>query len=434
MDTAVIVAGGRGTRIAEHFPDLPKAMIPVGGRTILEHQIQVLKREGITRFFISIGYLGHVIQDFLGDGSRFGVRVEYLIEDKPLGTGGGLFDLRGTLTEDFFLCLGDVIFDLDLSRLLRFHQAKNSQATLVLHPNSHAYDSDVVLRDEDDRVVGWLPKKGPREQLYRNMVNSGLYVFSPALLDRIPGRDKLDLEKDLILGMIRDHHPVYGYHTTEYLKDAGTPDRLESVTRALESGLVASRNLSGPQQAVFLDRDGTLNVFKGLISNHLDLDLEPDAIPAVKRLNASPYLAVVVTNQPVIARNLCDLEELDRIHSRLDMLLAEGGAFLDGLYFCPHHPDSGYPEERTEYKIPCTCRKPGPGMLLEARDRFNIDLSRSWIIGDSARDVQTGAGLGLRTILLDRGESLREKDSKIMPDHHAADLAEAVDIILGGSQ
>jgi len=160
---------------------------------------------------------------------------------------------------------------------------------------------------------------------------------------------------------------------------------------------VARRNRRNPRPAIFLDRDGTITREVNLLHDARDLQLIEGAAEAIRKINASDYLAVVVTNQPVIARNLCSIEELEHIHATMETMLGREHAYVNAIYYCPHHPDSGYPEERREYKIKCSCRKPEPGMLLQAAKDWNIDLARSFMIGDSTRDEEAGRRAGCKS-------------------------------------
>ena len=196
--------------------------------------------------------------------------------------------------------------------------------------------------------------------------------------------------------MLSDGKRIAGYVSAEYIKDMGTPERWEAVGKDIASGKVARLNRRNPRPCIFLDRDGVLNREVNLLSRPEQLELLPGAAQAVRAINQSGYLAVVVTNQPQIARNLCSIEELRGIHDRLETLLGAEGAYLDAIYYCPHHPDKGYPEERPEYKIDCDCRKPKPGMLLQAARDLHIDLSASYMIGDSPRDVGAGEAAGVK--------------------------------------
>ena len=187
-------------------------------------------------------------------------------------------------------------------------------------------------------------------------------------------------------------------------------------------------------KAFFLDRDGTINKYNGLVTKPDELELMDDTSSAIKKINASKYLAICITNQPVIARGDVTLEELKNIHNKMETLLGKEGAYLDGLYFCPHHPDKGFEGEVPEFKIECYCRKPRIGLLKKAEARYNIDLNKSWFIGDTDRDIQTGINAGCRTIFLDTTPNppIRFKDAK--PDFVCHSLSEAVNLILNSER
>jgi len=210
----------------------------------------------------------------------------------------------------------------------------------------------------------------------------------------------------------------------------GTVERLASVERDTVAGKPIARNLSHPQRAIFLDRDGVIDEEVDLIRRAEDLRLLPGAAGAIKQINGSIFLGIVVTNQPAVARGLCSLDEVQRMHKRIDTLLGGEGAFIDQYYVCPHHPDRGFPEENPAFKIPCDCRKPSIGMIRAATRKFNIDTGRSYIIGDSTRDIQTGRNAGLFTILVKTGYGGTDKTFAADPDYCAPDLAAAVDYIL----
>ncbi len=416
---AVIMAGGKGTRIASVRSDIPKPMIPVLGKPILEWQIECLKKNGISDILIGIGHLGHFIRDYFGDGKKFGVDISYYEEKEPLGTAGFLFKAQG-LDKDFLLLCGDTIFDIDFSRFINFHQEKKALASLMTHPNNHPYDSSLIVTQieypakgsggmpaDTHKVAAWLAKEDVR-LWYKNRVNAGIQIISPELLaltkktlvPRHPENpDKIDLDRDVLKPAVQTGR-IYAYDTTEYIKDMGTPDRLEQVERDLKRGLVQGKNLSQKQRAVFLDRDGTINKEVNFLTNIDDLEVLPGAAEAIKKINQKGLLAIVITNQPVIARGEVTLPQLNEIHAKLETLLGREGAYIDGLYFCPHHPDKGFEGERPEYKRDCDCRKPKAGMILQAAKDFNIDLSSSYMIGDRDKDVECGKAAGLRQSLL----------------------------------
>ena len=398
----VIMAGGKGTRISSVASDIPKPMISIGGKPVLEREIECLRDQGFTDLIITVGHLGHIIMDYFGDGSRFGVRIGYFVEETPLGNAGALFRIKDMLTEDFLLLNADAVFDIDFNRFVACHRQCGGLATLFTHPNSHPYDSGLLVTDEKNAVTQWLTKEDARPDYYRNRVNAGLHVLSPALLKKHPGTKKVDLDRQ-ILKPLAGTGKMFSYISPEYVKDMGTPDRYEAVCRDFASGLVKARNLSNPQKAIFLDRDGTINRYVGFLRDINDFDLLPGVDEAIKKINSSSYLAIIVTNQPVIARGEVTTEQLDEIHAKMEALLGQSGAYIDGLYYCPHHPGKGFEGEIPELKCDCVCRKPKPGLLRQAAEDYHIDLSASWMIGDGKNDILAGKTAGCRTILI--GES-----------------------------
>lgn len=430
---AVIMAGGKGTRLRSITNDeIPKPMAPIAGKPILQWQIECLRRSGVTDVLLIIGYLGEKIEAYFGSGADFGVRIDYFREEQPLGTAGALAEVADRLEEDFLLVFGDTIFDISIPRMMAFHREKQAEATLFVHPNSHPFDSDIVLRDETQRVCGFLSKHDTRMDWYDNCVNAGFYIVNKRLCGRIVRGEKTDLEKQVLWPLARQGGAVYAYLSPEYIKDVGTPERITAAAGELERGVVAARNLEKKQKCVFLDRDGTVNQYRGLISTPEQLELEPCAAEAIRLLNRSGYLAVVVTNQPVVARGMCSVEDVENIHRKLSTLLGQEGAYLDGIAFCPHHPDKGYPEENPAYKIPCRCRKPDIGMLTACAERFNIDLAQSWMVGDTTVDLQTGLNAGTHTALVLTGEAGRDGKYDVQPQRTGADLLDVVKQIIGG--
>lgn len=403
----VIMAGGRGTRISSIAPDIPKPMIEIDGMPVLERELYCLRDQGFTDIILTVGYKANVIIDYFGDGTKlspatgepFGVNIEYFVEETPLGNAGALFCLKDKLTEDFLLLNADAIFDIDFNRMVDFHKSHNATVTLFTHPNSHPYDSGLIIADADGTVQSWLAKEDERPEYYQNRVNAGLHVISPAVLDTVISTPKIDLDRQL-LKPLAGTGKMFCYDSPEYVKDMGTPERYYSVCEDFKAGRVTAKNLQNRQKAIFLDRDGTINKYVGFLRNIDDFELIPGVTDAIKKINASGYLAIVVTNQPVIARGEVTFDELQVIHNKMETLLGLQGAYLDGIYFCPHHPHSGYEGEIPELKFDCDCRKPKPGMLLKAAEDFNIDLPQSWMVGDGENDIQAGRAAGCRTALL----------------------------------
>lgn len=438
---AIILAGGKGTRIASVRSDVPKPMIEICGKPILQYQIENLCACGITEITIGIGHLGDAIKNFFGDGKKFGVSIKYFSEEKPLGTAGAIFRMldENLLEKNFLLLCGDIIFDVDFGRILKFHSEKNAWATLVSHPNSHPYDSSILVTEtlspekkgalpiKTGRVIEWLSKEDERG-FCANLVNAGIQVISrdlissvkkkraenPSLVRHPENLEKIDLDRD-VLKVAIPSGKIFAYQTSEYIKDMGTPERYHEVEADVDSGKVAARNLSRRQRAIFFDRDGTLTKEAGFVTRPEMLNLSEDAGEAVRMVNNSGFLAILVTNQPSIARGDLDFEGLSQIHRKLETLLGKEGAFLDAIYFCPHHTDKGFPGERIEYKFDCECRKPKPGMLFRAASDFNIDLSKSYMVGDSYRDEECAKNAGLeKSILVGNGKSVLDAVKEIL--------------------
>lgn len=426
---AVIMAGGKGTRMQSIAKDIPKPMFSVLDKPILQYQIESLKKCGITKIIIIVGHLGNIIQSYFKDGTEYGVEIQYIVEKTPLGTAGSLFYLKDIIQNDFILVFGDLILDIDWNRFTDFHRENKALITMYGHPNDHPYDSDIIITDSDKRVIRIEAKNTDRNFYYHNFVNAGVYCINYKILDCIVAPKKIDFEKEIIANQI-GNGTVFAYGSTEYVKDMGTPDRLESVTVDIMNGIVSARSLKNKQRAIFLDRDGTINVLKGFLNSAEEFELLPTVVDAIKKINSSKYISIVITNQPVIARGDCTFKELENIHKKMETELGKQGAFIDDLFFCPHHPDKGYEGEIVELKVVCECRKPKIGMLIQAAEKYNIDLSKSWYIGDTTVDIQTGINACMGTILVKTGEAGQDNKYNVKPDYVAKNLLDAIEYII----
>lgn len=429
---AVIQAGGKGTRISEITGDvIPKPMLEISGYPILYHQMMNLKKNGITDITVIIGHLGNVIKDYFGDGKQFGLNISYVEEDpqKPLGTAGSLYFLKDKLKENFVFLLADVFIDIDFEKMEQYHIANNADVTLLTHPNGHPFDSDLVV-EEGGVVKAFDYKSNDRTTYnYKNLVNAGVMIFSPSVFKYLTELRKYNYEKDIIVPLINDGK-VVSYKSSEYAKDMGTPERYRRVQEDYNSGICDAKNLANKQKAIFLDRDGTINEYVGFLRKEEDFKLIPGVSEAIKKINNSGYLAIVVTNQPVIARGEVTEEELEEIHKKMETLLGLDGAYIDDIYYCPHHPDKGFEGEIPELKIECDCRKPKTGMLEKAAREHNIDLSSSIMIGDSTLDIKMAENAGMQSILLKTGQKGEDGKYDVSPTLIAEDLNDAINKII----
>lgn len=429
---AVIQAGGKGTRISEITGDvIPKPMLEISGYPILYHQMMNLKKNGITDITVIIGHLGNVIKDYFGDGKQFGLNISYVEEDpqKPLGTAGSLYFLKDKLKENFVFLLADVFIDIDFEKMEQYHIANNADVTLLTHPNGHPFDSDLVV-EEGGVVKAFDYKSNDRTTYnYKNLVNAGVMIFSPSVFKYLTELKKYNYEKDIIVPLINEGK-VVSYKSSEYAKDMGTPERYRRVQEDYNSGICDAKNLANKQKAIFLDRDGTINEYVGFLRKEEDFRLIPGVSEAIKKINNSGYLAIVVTNQPVIARGEVTEEELEEIHKKMETLLGLDGAYIDDIYYCPHHPDKGFEGEIPELKIECDCRKPKTGMLEKAAREHNIDLSSSIMIGDSTLDIKMAENAGMQSVLLKTGQKGEDGKYEVSPTLIAEDLNDAINKII----
>jgi mannose-1-phosphate guanylyltransferase/phosphomannomutase len=334
---------------------------------------------------------------------------------------------------------GDMLFDIALAPLYEFHRRQQALLTVVAHPNDHPRTSDLVV-EQDGVVKAILPRGRPRQDDCRNLVPAGLYLGSPAFFTRIVRGKKADMIQDLLPALIASGTKLAAYNTPEYLRDVGSPSRHDLAERDLFAGRVEAMNRHHTRPAIFFDCDGVLNEESGLQGALTpdDIKVIPGAGAAVRRARDAGLLSVAITNRPQVAKGFVTLENLSHILGRLEALLAEDGGVLDRIYFCPHHPEAGFPGEVPALKVRCECRKPGTLLLRQAFADLPIDRRRSVLIGDSLRDIGAARGVGIWAYGVrtgygcrDRERYKREMSSAPVPDLMFESVSEAVDFQIG---
>ena len=430
MRQAVILAGGKGTRLKSITGDLPKPMVSILGAPLLQHLIEQCVAYDIVDIKLLVSYRKEAIEDYFGDGSQYGVSIQYIVEDIPRGTAGALIDALPELDGQFLVVYGDTFFDIDLGSFWNFHQNQAGDISIFLHPNDHPHDSDLVEVDPSFQVLKIHPY--PHDSQWRqNLVNAAMYMINKSALKGIDFvLDRPDIAKDLFPLMLESGKKLYGYISTEYIKDMGMPKRLSKVERDIDSGKVKSLKKQTPKMAIFIDRDGTINQEVNHLSSQDQFELLDGVGEAICQINAAGILAVIVTNQPVIARGELEESELKVIHNKMDTLLGSQGAYIDRLYYCPHHADSGFEGEVEALKFDCDCRKPKIGLFTQAKKDLNIVLEKSWVVGDSTRDILAAQNAGMKSILVRTGYAGKDSSYEVTPDFIAEDLNEAVELIL----
>lgn len=413
---------------------MPKALLPVAGVPVIFRQFQLLKRYGFSDVVVTAGHLAPVLSDACArESKRLGLRVQVVVENQPLGTGGGLPLARRHLGDESFLVVcGDIAFDMDLERLAKCHHDAAADATVVVHPNDHPQTSDLVAVDDAGCIREFLPRGTRAGQDHRNLVIGSVYALSPRVFDFIHPDAKQDLNNEILPRMVAGGVKVVAYNTPEYLRDVGTPERLALVERDIATGRMERLNWRNKRPAVFFDRDGVLIADAGErgVNSPDDVVLLPGAVEAVRAVNDAGWLAVVISNQPGVAKGFLSFEQLDRITGHLEMEMGKGGAWLDRVYYCPHHPKSGFDGERPKLKIPCDCRKPAPGLLTRAAEELPLDLRSSIFIGDTARDVGAARAAGIPVFGVRTGHGCQDCGGELEPDSLHDTALDAVRYVL----
>lgn len=430
MRQAVILAGGLGKRFKKISGKLPKPMVPLFDKPILEHQIQQCVANNIKNIKLLVGYKSKFIIDYFGNGRKFGASIEYIVENEPKGTAGALINSLPHLNDVFLVIYGDTFFDIDLKSFWNFHRKHSSDATIFLHPNDHPHDSDLVELNSN-MTVKKIHSYPHNSRWKQNLVNAALYVFNKnVLMDLKLSKKKKDIAKNLFPMMLRRKKKINGYISTEYIKDVGTVKRFNNIKRDVELGIVKSLKKNHKKIAVFIDRDGTINEEVNNLNHHNQLKLIKNTAKAISKINKCGILSIIITNQPGIAKGDLNENELKIIHNKMETLLGRQGAYVDRIYYCPHHPDRGFLGEIKKLKKNCNCRKPKIGLIQQAKKDLNIDITNSWFVGDSTRDILAAKKAGIKSVLVQTGYAGKDKKYIISPDFISKDLNQAVNLII----
>ena len=401
IDTAVIAAGGLGTRLSEKNKGLPKALTPFNDSTIIDYQIKFLKNSGISTIYFLLGHKGYEIKDqILKNYHTDEIKLIFFEEPEPMGSGGALLYFLAKLPNIFFFTYCDIYFDFDIQKLAKKHFFKNADFSIVVHPNDHPFDSDLVECDEGMFVKKIHPHPHVRKTFPGNLVNAAFYILSKNVISQCSlSIQKHDFAQDIIPNLLTKELNCYAYKTTELLKDMGTPLRLENLNK-----LLVNKRDSKFEKVIFIDRDGTINKCKDgeYIRNAKEINLYQDVKKSLVKLRLMGYKIIIITNQPIIARGCVSFKGMKEIHNELEYQLAQYSIYIDEIYYCPHHPDGGFDGERPELKTICECRKPNIGLFKKATRDINICFEKSWMVGDSYRDIDAGINFGINSCLIDR--------------------------------
>lgn len=419
----LILAGGKGTRVS-NISNLPKVLIRVNDVPLISYSINCARRRGLSNFLFKLGHQSKLIIEYLEDIKLESEIFNYYIEDVLEGTCGGLNFLKER-ENPLLVMYGDVINNINLKDFYDFHVNNKSQASLVVHSSDHPEDSDVVVLSENKGILKIINK--PQSNSFGNITNAAMYIINPECFNDIPLYGKFDFARDLFPKLIHNSYKILGYETEEFIRDVGTESRLNQIEEII---LLLEKNNS--VDCVFLDRDGTLIEEKDLLINKEEVSIIPGSSEGIRLLNDKNIVVIVISNQSVVARNLCSVSDVIGVNDKIGRDIYQlNKAYIDDFLFCPHHPDSGYPEENKEFKIICDCRKPKTGLIEMVSRLRNINLSKSYFIGDTTTDIETASRAGIKSILVKTGYSGKDSKYTSRPDYIAEDLYQAAKMLTG---
>jgi D,D-heptose 1,7-bisphosphate phosphatase len=394
---AAILIGGKGTRLGKAVRNTPKPLLEVDGRPFVEHVMLNLRRFGFGDFILLAGYQAEIVQEKYGRNSVFArelnADIRVIVEPAPLGTGGALRYAEDYLQDEFLLLNGDSIFDfnyLDLSNCDHRDEPEHWLGRVAL------------LAVDDASRYGLVELDGPLVKAFREkpetpeagVVNSGVYWLSSKVLNFID-KSPCSLEQDVFPKLLAKG-ALIGRVYDGFFIDIGIPSDLQRARDNLTQSL--------RKPAAFLDRDGTLNYDDGYTHRIEEFRWIGGAKTAVKKLNDAGYLVFIVTNQAGIARGYYDDSAVNTLHEWMRGELAEVGAHVDDIRYCPHHLEGTVPA----LSVACECRKPNAGMLISLIDEWRPDISRSFILGDSDKDAAAGVAAGVTGKVIGPGSILSE--------------------------
>jgi D-glycero-D-manno-heptose 1,7-bisphosphate phosphatase len=365
-------------------------MIKIHGKPFLEYLVEMLREQGFERILLLLGYLPEVIQNYFGNGSRWGIAMEYAVSAVEDETGRRLKRAMPLLDPCFLLMYCDNYWPLQIDKMWRRFVAANVPAMLTVYTNKDNYSKDGVAIDPDGYVMAY-DKARTRPGL--KGVEISYALIQKAILELLP-EDNI-LFEEVVYPRLAMHRQLLAYPTDHRYYSIGSPERLPLTEAFLAR-----------QPVVLLDRDGVLNK-KPPRAHYVrrwdEFEWLPGAKQALALLRQAHYRVIVISNQAGIARGAMTEADLHHIHERMRAEVADVGGQIDRFYYCPHDWDAG-----------CECRKPKPGLLFQAQRDFSIDLSRTLFIGDDERDAQAAEMAGCASVLLSDDVSLLDIARKLI--------------------
>ena len=383
MYAFVLPVGGKGTRVSQLTNGKSKAelMITKNKKIIdfqLEHLIKYKKKILILSNSKQISLNNYIEKKY----SKNGVKI--ILENNPKGTAGCLTPLKKLHYKFFIVVYGDIIFNLDFKKFIKFHKNKKSNCTLIVHPNNHPYDSDTVKLNKNNKIEK-IYLKPHKKKYVPNLSLAGINIVNKDLIKIIDKKEFQDFSKDFLPIAVKKFN-MFGYYSREYIKDAGTKDRIIQIKKELNTIKYTKGNLNKKIPAIFLDKDGVINELNPKKNYQKTNNVLKNVGKSLNIINKSGYLSVIITNQPAIAKGFVKEKKFQNDINKLSHILSKDKSYFDKLYYCPHHPEKGFKREIKKLKIKCNCRKPKNGLFLKAIKDLNIDYKKSFVIGDQMSD------------------------------------------------
>ncbi len=426
---AFVLAAGEGSRLRPLTLNMPKPMLPIDGKPLLEHTVQWLRRYGIKDIAVNLHHCPDVIVNYFGSGEPLDVELAYSYEDTVLGTAGGVRKMRDFIGDSpLVIVYGDVLTDINLHDLLAFHRqvtTRDSAAavTLSLYHVSNPTEVGLVDLDSDGRILRFV-EKPKREEVFTDLANAGILVVEPWVIDMIPPGIVFDFGRDLFPMLLEKGVSMYGWvaPADTFIMDIGSHAAYDRAQQDWPAHLRVRQTVLQP--AIFVDRDGVINCNRpDYVKSWAEFEFLPGAIEALRRLSQLGWPIIVVSNQSVVGRGVVEPQVVDDIHARMVAAIRQAGGRVDDVLYCPHAPQEH-----------CDCRKPQPGLFHQAAERHNIDLSCSYMIGDAACDVEAACAAGCKPVVVRSGrwaEQAAELRAHLLHIQHvAADLLQGADWIL----
>jgi D,D-heptose 1,7-bisphosphate phosphatase len=375
------LVGGRGTRLGAATASTPKPVIEVAGQPFLDHLIDNAVRFGFRDILLLSGHLGDKLHERYDGKTIGGARLRCIREPEAAGTAGALLNARDLLDERFVLCNGDSFFDVNLLALAALPTKGPWLAKIALR---HMPDTDRygTVRLDGAQILSFAEKAAGSA----GFVNGGIYLLQREILNEI-GALPCSMETDLF-PKLAARGLLYGMPADGYFIDIGIPTDLARAQRELPMHLA--------RPAIFFDRDGVLNEDPGYLYRPEDHRWRAGAREAVRFANDKGWFTFVITNQAGVARGYYDEAAVRHLHDWINLELAQTGAHIDAFYYCPHHPEAGQPP----YRRACDCRKPAPGMIMNALGDWRVLRDKSVLIGDYPSDTEAARAAGIKGVLL----------------------------------